>query len=199
MLRVRKQWKICKDVGCKDFDNESILVNIVLEGIPSYRSYTATLAELQSRFRLNPSSISMAHLEEVFFNIDSNHQAIKSTKKESAMYSNSSQSSIKCYYCDKPGHKKSECRLLKANKANNSNNGKSSFQGKKRELSEVTCYKCRQKGHYASKCPQKKKENNNFEAAHVAISSSDEQAHAFIECFDEYCMMTNEHTPFFEI
>jgi hypothetical protein len=62
---------LCKSIRCTDFDNEEIIINIILEGLNcNIKAYSATIAELKATLRRSPSSLSIAGLEEIFFTID---------------------------------------------------------------------------------------------------------------------------------
>jgi hypothetical protein len=64
LKRVKQQLELCKSIGCNEFNDNEVIVNIILEGLNSNnRAYTATIAELKAGL----CSISMTDLEEIFF------------------------------------------------------------------------------------------------------------------------------------
>ena len=56
---------------------------------------------------------------------------------------------ITCYRCDKPGHRKSECRVpaYKIKKKKDKGQG-----GSKKDKKNLKCYKCDKTGHFAREC-----------------------------------------------
>jgi hypothetical protein len=68
LKRIRKQHSQCISIGCTDLDNDEVVVTIVLEGLnPHIKAYTATIAELKSTRRRDPTAVSMTDLEGIFF------------------------------------------------------------------------------------------------------------------------------------
>jgi hypothetical protein len=191
---VRKQVATAKAVGCNTFDDEEMVVSIVLDGMSTnIKLYAATLAEKKATFLRSPFDVTLISLEETFFSIDNtffgselrntsskNHSSPFHKKKERANYVKGSESSStsstrftgNCYKCGKPGHRGSECRSSGMKKTKST----SSY-----DKSKITCYICNEKGHYASECPKRTrrdgKDNNKkkvtFESAHIAMESEE--------------------------
>ena len=133
LRRIRRQMELSISVGCSDFDdtlsitNNSKVVNIVLQGLSwNNRIYSATIADLKTKYRSDPSSISLTTLEELFFNID--EEASLSSRRENAHYiigetkksrnKGKDLSNITCYNCGKKGHYANKCPDSKHNSKN---------------------------------------------------------------------------------
>ena len=63
---------------------------------------------------------------------------------------------ITCYRCDKPGHRKSECRVP-AHKISKKKKDKGQG-GSKKDKKNLKCYKCDKTGHFARECRSKKEQ-----------------------------------------
>ena len=170
ITRVRKQLAIAKSMGCKDFDDEEVVANIVLQGLSeSIKLYSATLAEQKATLVRDPSSISLTSLEETFFGID-NSAAVRFKSRPSS----------------RKGSRKNEGANTTRQQRSSSN---SKSKGKpKKDLSDVTCFFCKKKGHYASKCPERfkgKKQSNSskasFKSAHIAQEGEERAKMAKVE------------------
>ena len=109
---------IAASLGCNDFNDDTIICNIALEGINANLSlYQATIAREKNKLLLNPDTMNLASLEETFFALDNSwsnkvktgfkkfprnerakaaHQQDKSTAKRPQ---NKCPPHIKCYIC----------------------------------------------------------------------------------------------------
>ena len=71
LICLRKQVWIAASLGCNDFNDDTIICNIALEGINSNLSlYQATIAREKDKLLLNPGTMNLASLEETFFALD---------------------------------------------------------------------------------------------------------------------------------
>ena len=170
----RKQVWIAASLGCNDFNDDTIICNIALEGINSNLSlYQATIAREKDKLLLNPGAMNLASLEETFFALDNSwsskvktgfkkyprnerakaaHQQHKSNAKRPQ---NKCPPHIKCYVCG-ANHWATQCPQRK--------NGDRSKEGSK------------EKANAANSKPSKSKAKklNTFESGHVA-SQNEEQ------------------------
>ena len=89
LKRVRNQLNICATVGCYHFHSEAgqdDLINIILEGLnDNIKLYSATIADLKSKYRTGSEDITLESLESLFFGIDDSTFG-KKTQKEHAHY-----------------------------------------------------------------------------------------------------------------
>jgi hypothetical protein len=136
-------------IGCKDFDDEEVIVNIILESLNSNikASYSATNAELKAVLHRDPDSIIMITLDKIFSTINDSLVCQKNDNKERANFVQQSSSNSKKYFsCGKDGQIKCDC-------LERGNGGKRYHQEndcKKQDLSQITCHFSPQKGHYAN-------------------------------------------------
>lgn len=78
-------------------------------------------------------------------------------KRETVSVNVAAAKPVKCYYCGKSGHKRNECRKLKAEKKEHKDNrerkaGGAADDGKKKER---VCFNCGNPGHFVKDCPKK--------------------------------------------
>ena len=138
-------------MGCKDFDDEEVVANIVLQSLSeNIKLYSATLAEQKETFVRDPSSITLTSLEETFFGMDNNAAVRFKSRPKS----------------------RDGSRGETANLSQQSGNKFKQKKPKKKDTKDVICFYCKKPGHYASKCPERFGKNGSnkkvsFESAHV--------------------------------
>jgi hypothetical protein len=86
LKQVWKQRMLCQSIGFYEFNENDVIVNIILEGINSnIRAYSATIVELNATLCRCLDELSLVKLEETFFTINDNLSRKKNEKEQVAI------------------------------------------------------------------------------------------------------------------
>ena len=153
MLRAEKAATQLKHVG--ETVSDGLLIAMLLKGLPD--TYQAFCTVITQR-----ADVTFEQFKSALKDFEENEKARCSKSDDSVLKLSSNK--VTCYYCNKPGHKKYECKLFANNKGNSNNNKKSRW-----------CSLCKNATHDTNFCRKK----NSTKLVSDVTNSADDNNYMF--------------------